>query len=105
MKNVFAIAVVAVTGLFIASCQKCHTCYNQREVCRKARYDTTLTILVSSQVLTKQYYLEYIDSLTSPSLGWVCYDTTSDYSEQYCESGFSNTGLYNEQAKGLVCTQ
>ena len=106
MKNAFILLLVAVLNIFFASCQKCYQCHNQCEVCRKARYDTTLTVLVYSQTLTEQYYLQYIDSLTSPALGWVCKDTTSNYTEQYCESGFANNGgVFNEQAKGLICTQ
>lgn len=105
MRNVFIMLVVAVAGLFFASCHKCYQCTNQREVCRKQRYDTTLTILVSSQNLSEQYYNEYIDSLTSPSLGWVCYDTTSDYTIQYCPpAGSSASNLVNEEAAGLICT-
>ena len=106
MRNVFVILVVAVAGLFLASCHKCYQCHNQREVCSKQRYDTTLTILVSSQKLSAQYYHQYIDSLTSPSLGWVCHDTTSDYSVQYCPpSGSSGSDLLNEEAAGFICTQ
>ena len=105
MRNAFIILVVAVSGLFFASCHKCYECHNQRQVCRKVRFDTTLTILVNSQNLTEQYYVEYIDSLTSPALGWVCRDTTSDYSEEYCQSKFSNdAGLMNEKDKGLICS-
>ena len=106
MKNAFTVLLVALLVIFFNSCQKCYQCRNQCEVCRKARYDTTLTIVVSSQLLTEQYYAEYIDSLTSPALGWTCKDTTSNYQEQYCKSGFaSDGGLFNEQAKGLICTQ
>ena len=104
MRNAFILLVVAVAGLFFASCTKCYECVNQREVCRKVRYDTTLTILVSSQNLSEQYYTEYTDSLTAPSLGWVCKDTTSDYSEEYCKSGPNDNGLNNEKAKGLLCS-
>ena len=106
MKNAIILSVVALFIIFLASCQKCYQCHNQAKVCRKARYDTTLTILVYSQVLTEQYYVEYIDSLTSPSLGWVCNDTTSNYTEQYCQPNFTNNGgLFNEQTKGLICVQ
>jgi len=104
MKNAFILLVVAVATIFIASCKKCHQCQNQATVCRLAKYDTTLTILIYSQNLSEQYYLEYIDSLTSPSLGWICKDTTSNYSEQVCESGTSDAALVNEKAKGLICT-
>jgi hypothetical protein len=106
MKNAFILLLVALFTIFLASCQKCYQCHNQCQVCRKVRYDTTLTIIVYSQLLTEQYYTEYIDSLTSPSLGWVCRDTTSTYVEQYCQSDFNgNAGLFNEAAKGLICTQ
>lgn len=105
MRNAFTILLVAVICIFFASCHKCYECANQRQVCQKVRYDTTLTIIVSSQLLSQQYYTEYIDSLTSPSLGWVCKDTTSDYTEEYCHSGTgSDKGLFNERDKGLVCT-
>lgn len=105
MKNAFYILLVALTSIFFASCRKCYECSNQREVCQKARYDTTLTIIVSSQNLGEQYYSEYIDSLTSPALGWVCKDTTSDYTEEYCHSGSGfDQGLINEKDKGLICT-
>jgi len=103
MKNVFILLVVALASVFFASCKKCYQCHNQCEVCRKTRVDTTLTIIVASQNLTEQYYVAYLDSLQSPSLGWVCKDTTSNYSEQYCASGSSNSGLLNEEAKGLIC--
>jgi hypothetical protein len=106
MRNAFILIVVAVAALFLASCHKCYECHNQREVCTKLRFDTTLTILVSSQNLSQEYYTQYIDSLTSPSLGWVCHDTTSDYSQEYCpptgKSGSS--GLANEEAIGLICS-
>ena len=105
MKNVFILIVVAFTTVFIVSCKKCYQCHNQCQVCRKARHDTTLTIVVSSQNLTQQYYQAYIDSLTAPSLGWVCNDTTSNYSEQYCASAASSSGLFVEEAKGLICVQ
>ena len=105
MRNAFILLVVAISGLFFASCHKCYECVNQREFCSKARYDTTLTILIRSQDLSEQYYTEYIDSLTSPAIGWVCHDTTSDYSEEYCQaSTASSTGLLNEKAKGLMCS-
>ena len=105
MKNAFILLVVAIAGIFFASCHKCYECHNQCEVCRKARYDTTLTIIINSQTLSEQYYVEYIDSLTSPALGWVCKDTTSNYSEEYCQPRISsNDGLTNEKAKGLICT-
>ena len=104
MKNAFILILVATAAIFFGSCKKCHTCQNQCEVCRKARYDTTLTILIQSQNLTEQYYREYIDSLTSPALGWVCKDTSSNYYEQVCESGLSDAALVNEKNKGFICT-
>jgi len=105
MKNAFILLFVAMAAVFFASCHKCYQCRNQCEVCRKTRYDTTLTIIVASQNLTEQYYLEYIDSLTSPALGWTCKDTTSNYFEQVCESGLSDAALVNEKNKGFICIQ
>jgi hypothetical protein len=101
MKNAFILAVVALATIFFGSCKKCYTCHNQCEVCQKMRHDTTLTVLIESQNFTAQYYQPYIDSLTLPTVGWTCKDTTSNYQQQYC--GNSNGDLLNEEAKGYTC--
>ncbi len=103
MKNALILIVVAMASIYFASCKKCYQCRNQAEVCRKARYDTTLTIVVYSQILSEQYYVEYIDSLTRTGLGWSCHDTTSTVFEQVCESGLSDAALINEKNKGYIC--
>jgi hypothetical protein len=51
-----------------------------------------------------QYFNEYIDSLTSPSLGWVCGDTASNYQERFCTSpSQKQVDLINKKDAGLIC--
>ena len=102
MKNVITLIVVALTVLCFVSCKKCYKCHNECKVCRKERPDTTLTIQVCSDHFGDKYYVEYIDSLTSPSLGWVCRDTANTYAEQFCESQ-SQADLLNKKSAGLIC--
>jgi hypothetical protein len=102
MKNAFGLILVAFSVICFASCKKCYHCHNECKVCRKQRPDTTLTIQVCSDKLGDQYYVAYIDSLTSPSLGWVCGDTASNYAERFCESQ-SQADLLNKKAAGLIC--
>jgi hypothetical protein len=104
MKNAFALLFVATAVMYISSCAKCYKCHNECKVCYKQRPDTVLTISVCSDKLTAKYYTEYIDSLTSPSLGWVCNDTGSTYAEKFCQSQTQNlVNLINKKDAGLIC--
>lgn len=103
MKNVCALIVVVLVGICFASCKKCYKCHNLCQVCSKQRYDTTLTVQVCSDKFGEQYYNEYLDSLTSPSLGWTCRDAASNFESQFCESQ-AQADLSNKKAAGLVCS-
>lgn len=91
----FAILISAAFVL-LDSCKKCYTCQNECKICTDNHY----TIRVCSDVFTMPYYKEYIDSLTDPSLGWVCRDTSATTSHRFC--GRSNS-LFDETNKGYVC--
>ncbi|HWB63403.1 MAG TPA: hypothetical protein VG603_07835 [Chitinophagales bacterium] len=104
-KKVFAVIAAGflVAGLF--SCHKCYQCHNQCQVCSKERPDTTLTIMVCSDKLSQQYYNEYLDSLTSPSLGWTCHDTVSNYHEEFCPTRSAvDADILNKTEGGLICS-
>ena len=108
IKNIALISFLA-SLLTLHSCSKCYKCHNLCRACYEthstATGDTTLTIIVRSDVLGKDYFIEYTDSLTSPSLGWVCHDTTSNYQERFCEGqSQSAINLINKANAGLVCS-
>ena len=104
MKNVFIFGVIIVLVSFNA-CQNCYKFHNLCKTCQYAYLDTMLTILICSDNLSEKYYEEYIDSLTSPSLGWTCTDAASTYSERFCGSESNNAiNLINKKDGGLVCT-
>lgn len=108
MKNFLPVIFIALILATASSCQKCYKCHNICKVCYEHHQlntaDTTLTIVVSSNLLSEKYFVEYIDSLTSPSLGWVCHDTASTYNERFCESqSKSAIELINKKDAGLVC--
>lgn len=108
MKNVYLLGFIATLILSVSSCQKCYKCHNVCKVCHEHHQlntsDTTLTIVVSSNLLSEKYFVEYIDSLTSPSLGWVCHDTASTYNEKFCDSESKSAAeLINKKEAGLVC--
>ena len=106
MKNVIGFLVIVVIVCFSSSCEKCYKCHN---VCKRCSYqyaDTSLSISVCSDRLSEKYYLEYIDSLTSPSLGWTCVDALSDYQESFCEGGSKGAAsLINKKDEGLICVE
>jgi hypothetical protein len=105
MKNGFFTLFIFNLLLVFNSCEKCYRCHNVCKVCREQHQDTTLTITVCSNTFGADYYNEYIDSLTSPSLGWVCADTASNYNERFCgtKSG-NNSQLLNKKSNGLICS-
>lgn len=90
--------------LVLNSCEKCYRCHNECKVCYEQHQDTTLTIAVCSDVFGEEYFNEYVDSLISPSLGWVCFDTMSTRNERFCgtKSG-NNTLLLNKKSQGFIC--
>ncbi len=107
MKNIFLFLFSALI-ITISSCEKCYKCHNLCRVCYEHHQlntnDTVLTIIVRSDVLGQKYFLEYTDSLTAPSLGWVCHDTSSNYQERFCEGqSKSAIDLINKKDAGLVC--
>ena len=107
MKNT-SLFLLCVLLLTVSSCAKCYKCHNLCRACYEthstATGDTTLTIIVRSDVLGAKYFIEYTDSLTSPSLGWVCHDTASNYQDRFCESQSQNAiNLINKKDAGLVC--
>lgn len=107
MKNIF-LFLFSFSLITLNSCSKCYKCHNLCRACYEhhstATGDTTLTIIVRSDVLGEKYFIEYTDSLTSPSLGWVCHDTASNYQERFCEGeSQSAVDLINKKDAGLVC--
>jgi hypothetical protein len=107
MKNGFILSFIATVLLFYCSCKKqCFQCHNVCKTCQYQYPDTTLTMSVCSDKLSEAYYIEYIDSLTSPSLGWTCTDAGSNYEERFCESESKNNySIIVKKEAGLVCTQ
>jgi hypothetical protein len=104
MKNAFVIFFIAALLVFISSCEKCYECHNLCKTCQYQYPDTTLAISVCSDKLSEKYFIEYVDSLTSPSLGWTCTDASSTYKESFCESGSQGAiKLINKKDAGLVC--
>ncbi|HRG88480.1 MAG TPA: hypothetical protein PLW44_05625 [Chitinophagales bacterium] len=109
MKNICLLFLFAMV-VTVSACKKCYTCHNLCKVCYETHLanggDTVLKIIVRSDLLGEKYYNEYIDSLTSPSLGWTCNDTASNYTEEFCgQSSFNNTKLINKRDGGLVCAE
>jgi hypothetical protein len=103
MKNAFAAIIVAWLAIAALGCNKCYQCHNQCEICRRQKADTTLTIEVCSDVLSKQYYELYTDSLIS--VGWTCTDTASTVNKSVCDGQLAKqTDLFNAEAAGFVCT-
>ncbi len=110
MKTYAIIVLCSSMLLSMNSCEKCFTCHNQCKVCYErhtlGNSDTTLTIIVSSNTFGKEYFVEYIDSLTSPSLGWVCNDTASNYTENFCTGTMKKTyELVAKSDAGLICNE
>jgi hypothetical protein len=104
MKNVSTAGVIAAILFSFSACSKCYKCHNLCQTCEYRYSDTTLNITVCSDKLSEKYYIEYIDSLTSPSLGWTCVDAASNYSERFCESeSKSAIELINKKESGMVC--
>jgi hypothetical protein len=105
MKNLLLTAFTALVLWCFSSCEKCYRCHNVCKVCYEQHQDTTLTISVCSDVFGEEYYNEYLDSLTSPSLGWTCSDTASSKNERFCgTASINNSKLLNKKAQGLICT-
>jgi len=94
--------LVVFTFLLMASssCKKCYTCENS---CKKC-HDNNFKILVCSDVLGKKYYNLYIDSLTSPLLGWTCTDTAPTKSEELCaDKSKTNNKVFAKEEAGYSC--
>lgn len=105
MKNALVLLIVACSVIYFSACKKCYRCLNHCQVCSKQRYDTTLTITFCSDKLSNDYYVQYIDSLTSPSLGWTCHDTANTYNERFCESSTKGSqDVFNKKNAGLYCS-
>ena len=110
MKNIFIIVLCNVVLFAASSCEKCFNCHNQCKVCYEhhslGNTDTTLTITVCSNTFGREYFVEYLDSLTSPSLGWVCNDTASNYTENFCTGTMKKTyELVVKSDEGLICNE
>lgn len=104
MKNVLLITIFCTCLLFINSCEKCYTCHNVCQTCTEQHQDTSLTIKVCSDVFGEKYYYEYIDSLQSPALGWVCTEASATVNEEFCGSKTGNqVELINRKDGGLIC--
>lgn len=104
MKNIFLAALLFSLLACFNSCEKCYRCHNVCKVCYEQHQDTTLTIAVCSNTFGEEYFNEYLDSLTSPSLGWTCSDTASNYNERFCgNASGNNSQLVNKKANGLIC--
>ncbi len=106
MKNTLILLTTIVLLGLTSACKKCYRCHNLCKACYEKHLssggDTTLTIIVRSDLLGEKYYQEYIDSLTSPSLGWTCNDTASNYNERFCESQAA-AELLSRKDGGLIC--
>ncbi len=107
MKKIVVACFVLCALICFSSCEKCYRCHN---LCKTCTYtytnytDTTLTITVCSDKLSMKYYDEYVDSITAPSLGWVCTDAASNHNEQFCgTASANNVQLINKKDAGLVC--
>jgi hypothetical protein len=105
MKNAtILLFIIAGLGLLLPSCKKCYECHNICTVCTEQHQDTTLTATICSDVFGEKYYNEYIDSLTSPSLGWHCQSANSTYHEEFCGNKSNNAvDLINKKDAGLIC--
>lgn len=105
MKNTLLLLFLSVVGLSISSCEKCYKCNNWCRVCYDNTHnDTVLTIQVCSDVFGEDFFNEYVDSLTSPSLGWICKDTATTKVEKFCGSKTNNTiQLLNRKDAGWRC--
>lgn len=102
MRNIFRIAIAALVVFNLYGCEKCYQCHNYCKVCREVHQDTTLTIIVKSDVFTEQYFVEYLDSLNS--LGWTCNDTSSTKQETFCGTNSQNNGeLLTRKENGWIC--
>lgn len=106
MKDVLFKAICLALLLGFSSCEKCYKCANWCKVCYDNTHnDTVLTIRVCSDILGEQYFDEYIDSITAPGLGWVCYDTTGTKNEKFCGTKSNNTiELLNRKGAGWRCS-
>jgi hypothetical protein len=104
MRNAFTLSLVAIMLVYFAGCTKCYQCSNACSVCTQKHPDTTFTIRVCSDALGQQYYGEYIDSLNSAALGWICTDTNSTYTQKFCADKANQSGdLANKANAGLIC--
>ena len=104
MKNA-VLTILVLTGFtFLNSCEKCYKCHNICQVCTEQHPDTTLTITVCSDVFGEEYYLEYLDSLKSPNLGWTCVDGGTTRTSEFCGTSTNNSiQLLNKKEQGLIC--
>ncbi|MCW5908872.1 MAG: hypothetical protein KIS94_13495 [Chitinophagales bacterium] len=105
MRNTILTVLVFSALLVFNACEKCYRCHNVCKVCYEQHTDTTLTITVCSDVFGEEFYKEYLDSLTSPALGWVCADTANTKNMRFCgtKSG-NNSQLLNKKAQGYICS-
>lgn len=105
MKNILVIVLLSSVLLYTASCEKCYKCANWCKVCYDNTHnDTVLSIRVCSDILGEQFFDEYIDSITAPGLGWVCFDTTGTKNEKFCGTKSNNTiELLNRKDAGWRC--
>lgn len=102
MRKIFLLLLPVSLITAFSSCEKCYQCHNYCKVCHEVHTDTTLTIVVKSDVLTETYFNEYIDSLNS--LGWTCADTSSTKTESFCGSNAQNSGqLLTREDNGWIC--
>ena len=102
MKKNIQLIVLFFVLMAASGCKKCYYCHNSCKVCQDAHY----YILVQSDLLSTQYYNMYIDSLTSPGLGWTCRDTSFTKEKQECGTGnlITNT-ISRDVTAGWTCTE
>jgi hypothetical protein len=105
MKKNLPLLVLFFVLLACSGCKKCYYCHNSCKVCQDAHY----YILVQSDVLSTNYYNMYIDSLTSPGLGWTCRDTTFTKDMQVCAPSGNqineiNYKISQDEAAGWTCS-
>jgi hypothetical protein len=98
------LACVALPLLLAGCKEKCYKCVNYCVSCQYSYPDTTLTALVCSDVLGEEYFIEYVDSLQSPGLGWTCTDANPTRSDKFCGTQTqNNTELLQRKDQGWRC--
>jgi len=103
MKRNLSLTVLLFGLLAVSGCTKCYYCHNSCTVCQNANF----YILIQSDVLSRQYYNLYIDSLKT-TLGYTCRDTAFTKEMQVCAPNGDKMNEINykvsvDEAAGWTC--